>query len=129
MLTQAQWPTITCHELYEHHLLTERIEVLGGHARVPEEPGLGVEIDEDALERYRVDTADHSLPRRLVKVTRPGGVNVYFANSGQKWTFFGRGNQPVDDWGCDTDMIDDDGSAEFSSLYDRAAESPVITTE
>jgi len=127
VLKQAQWPTITCHELYQHHLLKERIPVLGGHARVPEKPGLGVEIDEDALERYRVDAADHSLPRRLIKVTRPGGVNVYFVNSAQKWTFFGRGNQPVDDWGCDTDLIDDDGSSDFSSLYDRATESPVIT--
>ena len=129
VLKQAQWPTITCHELYQHNLLTERIPVLGGHARVPEKPGLGVEIDEDALERYRVDAADHSLSRRLIKVSRPSGVNVYFVNSAQKWTFFGLGNQPVDDWGCDTDLIDDDGSNGFSSLYDRAAESPVITTE
>ena len=69
------------------------------------------------------------MPRRLIKVTRPSGVNVYFVSSTQKWTFFGRGNQPVDDWGCDTDLIDDDGTAEFSSLYERATESPVITSE
>ena len=50
VLVQAQWPTITCHELYEHSLLKKRIEVVGGHARVPEEPGLGVEIDQDAIE-------------------------------------------------------------------------------
>ena len=99
VLTHAQWPTITCHELYEHHLLSERIPVIGGHARVPEEPGLGVEMNEDALERYRVDEADHSLPKRLIRVTRPGDLNVYFVNSGQKWVFFGKGNLPVDEWG------------------------------
>ena len=129
VLRQAQWPTITCHELYEHHLLSERIPVLGGHARVPEQPGLGVDVDENALKRYRVDVADHSLPRRLIKVSRQNGMNVYFANSAQKWTFFGSGNQPVDEWGCHTDLIDDDGSAGFSRLYDRAAESPVTTAE
>ena len=51
VLTHAQWPTITCHELYEHSLLKERIPVLGGHARVPEAPGLGIEMDEDAIEK------------------------------------------------------------------------------
>jgi len=129
VLTHAQWPTITCHELYEHCLFTERIPVLGGHARVPEEPGLGIEMDEAALERYRVEKADHTLPRRLTKVIRPGNVNIYFANSAQKWTFFGSGNQPVDDWGCSTELLDDDGSTEFADLHQRASQAPVITLE
>ncbi len=129
VLTHAQWPTITCHELYEHSLLTERMPVVGGHARVPEGPGLGIELDRDALEHYRVEKADHSLPRRLVKVIRPGGVNIYFANSGQKWTFYGKGNQPVDDWGCQTELLDDDGSAEFADMHKRASQSPVITSD
>ena len=129
VLAQAQWPTITCHELYEHSLLKERIEVVGGHARVPEEPGLGVEMDEDAIEKYRVDAADHSLPRRLIKVTRAGGLNIYFANSGQKWTYFQGGNHPVDEWGSDTELIDDNGSADFADLHARAVQAPVYTTE
>lgn len=129
VLTHAQWPTITCHELYEHSLLKERMPVVGGHAQVPEAPGLGIELDEGALEKYRVEKADHSLPKRLVKVSRPGGVNVYFANSGQKWTFFGRGNQPVDEWGSSTELLEDDGSAEFAELHRRASESPVLTAE
>jgi L-alanine-DL-glutamate epimerase-like enolase superfamily enzyme len=129
VLTHNQWPTITCHELYEHPLLRQRLEVVGGHARVPEGPGLGIEIDEDAIERYRVDKADHSLPPRLIKVSRACGVNVYFANSGQKWTFFGHGNQPVTEWGNSTELIDDDGSAEFAELHRRATAGPVLTTE
>jgi L-alanine-DL-glutamate epimerase-like enolase superfamily enzyme len=127
VLTHAQWPTITCHELYEHSLLKERMPVVGGHARVPEEPGLGIELDEAALEKYRVEKADHTLPRRLIKVMRPGGVHVYFANSQQKWSFFGSGNQPVDDWGCHTVLVDDDGSGEFDDLHRRASDSPVLT--
>ena len=127
VLTQAQWPTITCHELYEHHLLTERIPVIGGHARVPESPGLGVEMDENILEKYRVDKADHTLPRRLIQTTRPGGVNLYFTNSGQMWTFYQGGNHPVDEWGCHTELLDDDGSTDFNDLYLQATESPVVT--
>ena len=129
VLTHNQWPNITCHELYEHPLLKERFPVVGGHARVPEAPGLGVDIDEDALERYRVEKADHSLPKRLIKVSRACGVNVYFANSGQKWTFFGDGNQPVTEWGNSTELIEDDGSAEFADLHARALASPVLTSE
>ena len=127
VLTQAQWPTITCHELYEHHLLTERIPVIGGHARVPESPGLGVEMDENILEKYRVDKADHTLPRRLIQTIRPGGVNLYFTNSGQMWTFYQGGNHPVDEWGCHTELLDDDGSTDFNDLYLQATESPVVT--
>ncbi len=126
VLTHAQWPTVTCHELYEHSLLTSRIPVVGGHARVPEEPGLGIEIDEAALDRYRVEEADHSLPRRLIKLTRPGGANLYFATQRQMWEFFELGNQPVDDWGCSTELLDDDGSAEFDDLHRCAPKSPVL---
>lgn len=129
VLTHAQWPTITCHELYEHSLLKERMPVVGGHARVPEAPGLGIELDEVALEKYRVEKADHTLPRRLTKVIRPGNINIYFANSGQKWEFFGKGNQPVDEWGCHTELLEDDGSSEFAALHERALITPVLTTE
>ena len=129
VLTHAQWPPITCHELYEHHLLSERITVIGGHARVPETPGLGIDMNEDTLERYRVDEADHSLPKRLTKVVRPGNLNIYFVNSGQKWEFFGKGNLPVDEWGSTTELIDDDGSEQFADLYRRASASPVLTTD
>jgi L-alanine-DL-glutamate epimerase-like enolase superfamily enzyme len=127
VLVQAQWPTINCHELYEHNLLKERIPVVGGHMQVPEFPGLGVEMDEDAIEKYRVEKADHSLPRRMIKVNRASGLNVYFANTRQKWVFFGDGNLPVDDWGSSTDYIDDDGSADFDALFKRAETEPVVT--
>lgn len=35
-------------------LIVEPLMIENGHVRVPEGPGLGVELDEDALERYRV---------------------------------------------------------------------------
>ncbi|HAA75655.1 TPA: enolase [Candidatus Latescibacteria bacterium] len=129
VLKQAQWPTINCHELYEHNLLKERIEVAGGHARVPEAPGLGVEMDEDAIERYRVEKANHDLPRRMIKVNRASGLNVYFANTRQKWVFFGDGNLPVDDWGSSTEYMEDDGSEGFEELYRKASDGPVLTRE
>jgi muconate cycloisomerase len=39
---------------YEADLLGEPLDLTGGRARPPERPGLGVELDPDAVERYRV---------------------------------------------------------------------------
>lgn len=39
---------------YEAELLREPLLITGGQARPPERPGLGVELDEKAVERYRV---------------------------------------------------------------------------
>jgi hypothetical protein len=100
--------------------------VLDGHARVPEAPGLGIEIDETALAKYRVEKADHTLPKRLTKTTRPGNAAIYFANTVQMWDFYSLGNQPVDEWGCNTELLKDDGSVEFAKLHEEATESPVI---
>ena len=133
VLTHAQWPAVTCHELYQHNLLTRRIDVLGGHAQVPNAPGLGVEIDETALDKYRVEAADFTLPRRLIKYSRACGVNVYFANdshhTSDMWTYFSRGNGPLYERGVQTELLDDDGSQAFADLYARALVAPVLTRE
>lgn len=39
--------------VHEHSLLTEPL-LQDGYARVPDGPGLGVELDEDAVKRYEV---------------------------------------------------------------------------
>ena len=129
VLKHAQWPTITCHELYEHCLLTDRIPVEGGHARVPEAPGLGIDVDEEALRQYGVERAEHALPKRMIKVCRPSGVNVYFATPAQNWDFTWSGNQPVDEWRSRTEYLDDDGSAEFAALYEKATVAPVQVSD
>lgn len=131
VLTHAQWPAITCHELYSHPLITQRPDVIGGYARVPETPGLGVELDEAALEKYRVEQADLSLPRRLIRYSRANGINVYFANNShhtsQMWNYFALGNQPLFERGVMTELVDDDGSPGFAELHDQAQVAPVLT--
>jgi len=39
---------------YEDGLLTEPLPITGGEARPLEGPGLGVELDDEKVERYRV---------------------------------------------------------------------------
>ena len=38
----------------ENDLIIEPLEIREGRARVPQRPGLGVELDLDSLEKYRV---------------------------------------------------------------------------
>ena len=38
----------------ENDLIVEPLEIRNGQARVPQQPGLGVELDYAAVERYRV---------------------------------------------------------------------------
>jgi muconate cycloisomerase len=42
------------HLAYEDDIVTERLRMIDGYVRVPNKPGLGVELDEGKLERYRV---------------------------------------------------------------------------
>ena len=51
--THAQWPAVTCMHIYSDDLLAEPLQVVAGYVRVSQEPGLGVEVDEDALAKYR----------------------------------------------------------------------------
>ena len=133
VLTHAQWPAITCHELYSHPLLTERIDVVGGYARVPEAPGLGVEIDEAALDKYRVEKADLTLPKRLIRYSHANGVNVYFAdnshNTAPMWQYFSKANQPLFERGVTTTLLEDDGSASFADLHQAAQAGPILSRE
>ena len=48
-------PDILSHHFYDTNLLTEPLPVSGAEARVPQKPGLGVELEEDSLKRYRAD--------------------------------------------------------------------------
>ena len=60
---QSKWPAITCMNIWESQLLAAPIELRGGYYRVPEQPGLGIEIDQQAIEQYRVDYSWVDPPR------------------------------------------------------------------
>lgn len=131
ILSHAQWPYVTCHELFQHPVITQRPDVVGGYAKAPDGPGLGVEVDEAAIEQYRVDEANLTLPARLVKYIRPSGVSVYFANTWEATqgmrAYFHQGNQPVFERGVTTEYLEDDGSAEFADMLERTKQGPVVT--
>jgi L-alanine-DL-glutamate epimerase-like enolase superfamily enzyme len=58
--THARWPLVTATNTYAEHLLVDPIEIRGGFARVPPGPGLGIVVDEDAIERLRMTPVERS---------------------------------------------------------------------
>jgi L-alanine-DL-glutamate epimerase-like enolase superfamily enzyme len=137
VLTHATWPTITCTNLYSHQLLKTPIDVVGGYHQVPEKPGLGVEVDEEAIERFRIPADDlepfvaegkpfnHPEPRLLNSIVYQDGSCVHMAFTSQGYGYFSAGHGPAYSEGVRLEITPDDGSKEWSELFERAKETPV----
>lgn len=131
VLTHAQWPAITCMEIYEDDLIEEPIRIHNGLAHVSEAPGLGVELDMAAVRQYRARGDEDQLPARLVTYARPNGLKVHFAddshNSSSVWSYFRQGNQPVYERGVAMTMANVEEDPELQALYAQArASGPVV---
>ncbi len=104
VLSQAELPAITCHELWESDLLETRLDVENGMIQVPESPGLGVIIDEEALRTYRVEK-DTPPPAQLFRESEytcrihipnsDGGETVHdFNGENEYYPAFSEGKYP-----------------------------------
>lgn len=119
-------------ETWAEDVVTPMLKVNGGTIRVPEEPGLGLTLDRDALERWSVVIPD-PLPRSLIKIRYEGFPATYARlpvqslsdHTGRGPSFLeGHGpggyNQPVDQ-----DYWDDDGSTQFATMWEHTESGPV----
>jgi len=96
VLTHALWPAITCHEIYSDDLIKDKIEVQGGYARVPDRPGLGVTIDEKALENLQIEPpAEKPEPEMRFRISWLDGTTVCFDHANDYYREFATGNLPV----------------------------------
>jgi L-alanine-DL-glutamate epimerase-like enolase superfamily enzyme len=130
VLSAARWPAITCVNLYQHDLLKQSVEVVGGFARVPEKPGLGIEVDEEALVRFRMEPPyEKPVPRVILSVLWEGGRVVHYSSTGQMHRDFWSGSQPADERGVRLETRPDDGSPEWADLYARVQQAPVRERE
>ncbi|MCW5850006.1 MAG: enolase [Anaerolineae bacterium] len=127
VLPFAQWPSVNCLNNYADDLLGEPLTVQAGYVKVPEGPGLGIEIDEAALTRYRMQPPyAHPAPRLLLSVAWPGGRVMHYANMRpQCWDDFLMGNQPAQERGVRMEVHPDDGTTEWADLYARVQHGPV----
>ena len=133
VLSHAQLPGITAHELWEHDLLMARLYLQNGYLAIPDAPGLGVEIDEKALATYQVDE-DQPTPKtryrrqkRILEVSWPGAGRKRrrwaFTDETRCQAFFYAGNLPGFERGVKLRVVEDDGSNAFSrrhmALFER----------
>ncbi len=131
VLTHAQWPAVNCMNIYSEDLLAAPLEIRGGYARTPDAPGLGIQVDEEALVRLRMEAPyEHPPLRLLLALVWPDGRKRYYARIDQCWTDAQNGNMPIHEEGAHLEYVDDDGSSEWDELQRRAEnEGPVFATD
>lgn len=126
VMKQAVWPAVNCHQLYEQDLLTTPITLEEGLARVPDRPGIGYEVDRDAIARLQVPKPPaRPEPERLIETTWPDGRRMYTANDGTvnfMLTAAQKGRYPYFVDGAETRLVPDDGSTRWRELYTKARE-------
>jgi len=124
VLEQALWPAVNCHQLYETDLLTQPIVVKRGSATVPDRPGIGYEIDRDALAKLTTQRPRRRPePQRLIETTWPDGRRMYTANDGTVNFMLRAGNEgkyPYYEDGAETRLVPNDGTAAWREIYREA---------
>jgi len=116
ILQNARWPYIPCINIYEHPLIDD-FTIEGGHVPVPDSPGLGVTVNEDAIERYRVDSDFvKTNPRQIHTIHWPDGRDTHHPDGAYRDDFLA-GKLPGFLPGVSLDRQIDDGSDTFEKTY------------
>lgn len=128
VLEKATWPAVNCHQLYTHAMVQPPMEIRDGTAPVPEGPGLGVELDEEAVERLRIEPPEsrpYPAPGLLIGIRWPSGKTSYYAHTRQYRDDFSAGKLPVFAAGVELKVIPNDGTPEWKELQRQAQKSGV----
>ncbi len=119
----AVLPTATGHSIcqedqYEEDLVVERLPVHEGFSPVPEKPGLGIEVDEDALQRLASNPDPYqSIQRNIGILNLPYGKKLYTLSFPDVNRLTGTEEGAIR--GIGFEFWQDDGSSEFQQLYQR----------
>ena len=118
VLPTATGHAITQMEQYEEDVLREPIRVSEGCARVPEAPGLGVDVDEEALHRLAANPDPYeSIPKGIGVLRLPYGTTLYT----QSFPDVGRetGTEEGAIRGIGFELWQEDGSEAFRRVWER----------
>lgn len=133
--THAQWPAVTCMHIWQDDLIEQPITVKGGFAEVPQGPGLGVTLDEEAVERLRLPDQDNlpTRPRRLYHLawpeaktiggqgaSVPAGQGTIAGYESELFREYNLGNLPRFATGITLTQQVDDGSPAFDQAFKGA---------
>jgi L-alanine-DL-glutamate epimerase-like enolase superfamily enzyme len=120
---------VTCTQLWEEDVVEPAFEVVAGQVKVPEDPGLGITLNREALERLKA-AEPAPLPRALIRVCVEGGPTGYarlpLSRHPQLTKEAVAGVGEGYDRLVDQDFWPDDGSGKWAGLWERSAEGPVF---
>ena len=121
VLTHARWPAINLNHMFVSDMVKPAIELANGTAAIPDTPGLGYELDEDALEKYRIDRfLDRPRPNRLYAIRWPSGATSYYRNADEFRAEFVTGKLPVFARGVYMEEVIDNGGGDWKQMHAKA---------
>jgi D-galactarolactone cycloisomerase len=110
--------TVSLDDQYEDDITTERIPVVAGSSPVPQRPGLGFDVDEDALARLAANQPT-PVPKHVAALRRRGGHTIYYPSLTTVNVHRMTGKEEGTIRGLKLELWDDDGTREFARVYDR----------
>jgi len=125
-LSHARWPAIHCNHMYPEQFVTEPWTVSNGMAKIPDTPGIGVTVDWDIVEQYRIEpkSRPYPYPGLLLRLDWPSGSKSYFTHAQQMWDAFKAGDLPAFAKGAHLVHVEEN-SEEWFEYYGRASIAPV----
>jgi galactonate dehydratase len=123
-LKQATLSSLAAHDLWVKDIAAAP-RVVDGLMPVPEGAGLGVEVNEGAMEELRNPPPAPAV-KRISTVVYPSGVRWHFANEQQRHEAFYFGHLPGFVREIRLEVREDDGSKEFAHLHARCETAPVV---
>ena len=130
VLEHARWRSVNCHQMFKRDCVKTSLPVSNGLADVPTGSGLGVEIDEDAVEQFRCEPKPKPYPHPdlLLAIRWPSGTTTYYAHCQQYWCDWGAGRLPFFPRGVNLQHLPNDGSDEWCRLREKAVQGSVHVT-
>jgi hypothetical protein len=131
VLENARWPAVNCHQLYERDCVRTELPVSNGLCGVPQGPGLGIDLDEAAIETFRTAPKPKPFPypELLLAIRWPSGATTYYNHAAQYWADWLGGRLPFFPRGVNLEHIPDNGSRDWRELFTRAQAGAVHTRE
>lgn len=121
VLTHARWPAINLNHMFVTDVVTPAIRCENGTIAIPDAPGLGYELDEDAIAKYRIDAIPkRPQPNKLYAIRWPSGGTSYYRNADEFRADFVAGKLPVYPRGVYMEEVPDNGSGDWRDLHTRA---------
>lgn len=122
VLEAARWPSVNCHQLFEQDCVSDPMLVHNGMADVPEGPGLGIELNPEAIEKFRITAKSkpYPTPELLIAIRWPSGSATYYHHAQQYWGDFLGGKLPLFTRGVTLEHVPNDGTAAWKKLYQQA---------